>query len=166
MIKCPVCNQEMLEGVIYCLDCGARLHSSVKIEATLDKSFFQTDKFKNIPGSQTTIMPSQEIYLVVLETGQVFTLPVEDEYIVGRTSDEQPIFPEIDLTPFNGYQGGVSRLHATIKAKDKTVTITDLGSTNGTRINNVKIEPNNPKPIKHGDIITFGNVKTRMLFYK
>ena len=166
MIKCPVCNSEMLEGVIYCLDCGARLHSSVKIEATFDDSLIQTDRFKNIQGKQTTIVPSQEIYLVVLQTGQIFTLPFEDEYIVGRTSDEQPIFPEIDLTPFNGYQGGVSRLHATIKAKDSSVTITDLGSTNGTRINNVRIEPNNPHPINHGDIITFGNIKTRVLFYK
>lgn len=166
MIKCPVCNMDMLEGTIYCLDCGARLHSSVKITPTLDNPFEQTDRPSNIPSPQSTILPAQEVYLVILETGQVFTLPCEDEYIVGRTSDDQPIFPEIDLTPFDGYKAGVSRLHATIKAKESSVTITDLGSTNGTRVNNIRLEPNDPYQIKHGDIITFGKIKTRMLFYK
>ncbi len=166
MIKCPVCNMDMLEGTIYCLDCGARLHSSVKIAPTLENPYEQPKRQSSPLNTQSTIIPSQEIYLVVLETGQVFTLPCEDEYIVGRTSDDQPIFPEIDLTPFDGFQGGVSRLHATIKTKESNVTITDLGSTNGTRVNNIRLEPNDPHPIKHGDIITFGKIKTRMLFNK
>jgi pSer/pThr/pTyr-binding forkhead associated (FHA) protein len=166
MIKCPVCNMDMLEGTIYCLDCGARLHSSVKIAPTLEHPYEQPKRQSSPLNSQSSILPAQEIYLVVLETGQVFTLPCEDEYIVGRTSDDQPIFPEIDLTPFDGFKGGVSRLHATIKAKESNITITDLGSTNGTRVNNVRLEPNDPHQVKHGDIITFGKIKTRMLFYK
>ena len=50
----------------------------------------------------------------------------------------------------------VSRKHATIKTTAKTCRVTDLGSANGTLVDGEKLEPNSPKLIKSGAVITIG----------
>lgn len=50
---------------------------------------------------------------------------------------------------------GVSRIHAVIKKENGSVFIKDLGSTNGTYINNKKIEKNELVKAKYGDLISF-----------
>ena len=46
--------------------------------------------------------------------------------------------------------------HADLLVEDESFTVTDIGSTNGTLVNGVKLEPNAPKQIQPGDEITFG----------
>ncbi|MCL5103381.1 MAG: FHA domain-containing protein [Armatimonadetes bacterium] len=46
--------------------------------------------------------------------------------------------------------------HAELLAEDGRFTITDLGSTNGTLVNGVKLEPNMPRELQPGDEITLG----------
>jgi pSer/pThr/pTyr-binding forkhead associated (FHA) protein len=43
------------------------------------------------------------------------------------------------------------------------ITVTDLGSVNGTRINGRKITAHIPHPIKNGDILTLGKFKIQVL---
>ncbi len=54
---------------------------------------------------------------------------------------------------------GISRVHALIKKEGDGVFIKDLGSTNGTYINNKKIEANVMVPAKYGDLISFAGVE-------
>ena len=52
---------------------------------------------------------------------------------------------------------GVSRRHAQVKRQpDGSLALLDLGSTNGTKINGIAIEPNILVPLKDGDRITLG----------
>jgi hypothetical protein len=52
---------------------------------------------------------------------------------------------------------GVSRRHAQIKRQpDGSLALLDLGSTNGTKINGIAIEPNILVPLRDGDRITLG----------
>ena len=46
--------------------------------------------------------------------------------------------------------------HADLLVEDESFTVTDIGSTNGTLVNGVKLDPNSPKQIQSGDEITFG----------
>ncbi len=103
------------------------------------------------------------VFFKILETGQ--TIPLEDgeEFTLGRISGSQPILPDIDLTPYKAYEGGVSRLHATIKIDHDQVTITDLGSANGTRINSKKIAAHQAYPLSNEDILSLGKFKAQIL---
>ncbi|MCE5313711.1 MAG: FHA domain-containing protein [Armatimonadota bacterium] len=50
----------------------------------------------------------------------------------------------------------ISGRHADLSFDDGVFTITDVGSTNGTLVNGVKLEPNAPKEVRDGDEITIG----------
>lgn len=58
-----------------------------------------------------------------------------------------------------GADTGVSRAHASIVNQGGSLTITDLGSTNGTYVNGVKIAA--PTPLKPGDLVILGTVRLR-----
>ncbi|GAB4572758.1 MAG: hypothetical protein Kow0077_13110 [Anaerolineae bacterium] len=51
---------------------------------------------------------------------------------------------------------GVSRLHARLDYAHEQVTITDLGSTNGTYVNRHRIPPHEPRRLKAGDVLNLG----------
>ncbi|KJU87575.1 secreted protein containing von Willebrand factor, type A [Candidatus Magnetobacterium bavaricum] len=51
--------------------------------------------------------------------------------------------------------------HATIEYKDGHFYLEDLRSSNGTKLNNIKIEPNKPMRLKSGDEIIFDTYKFR-----
>jgi adenylate cyclase len=78
-----------------------------------------------------------------------YSLPETASVIVGRspTSD----FPIIDPT--------ISRRHAQILRQDEKILVRDLGSSNGTYVNGVRVESAELKP---GDLVTFGKVMFRL----
>jgi len=54
-------------------------------------------------------------------------------------------------------------LHAVIKLGQQRVSIRDLGSANGTRVNGERIIPNVDFPIKHGDSIALGKLMIQVI---
>ena len=67
--------------------------------------------------------------------------------------------PTVDLTNFGAYEKGVSRNHATIRrSAEGKLTLTDLGSANGTYMNTNMLEPHHPYPIKSGDVFRLANL--------
>jgi ABC-type multidrug transport system ATPase subunit len=66
---------------------------------------------------------------------------------LGRVADNTVVLEDV----------GVSRYHARIEWIDSQPHLTDLGSANGTTINNAKIPPNVPNPIKFSDNILISN---------
>jgi hypothetical protein len=65
----------------------------------------------------------------------------------------------IDLTPYGGAVHGVSRRHLEIHGDEHHIYVTDLGSTNGTRLNSGLLQPRIPYTIKDGDIVSLGNLE-------
>ena len=80
------------------------------------------------------------------------------EITIGREDPISGIHPEIDLTPFGGESGGVSRQHARLIRSGEQWSIVDLGSTNYTRVDGVRIEPGAPHPLKDGARLQFGRL--------
>lgn len=97
------------------------------------------------------------------DNGQILELKEGKEYSIGRQYKGQPILPDIDLTPFKGYDWGISRLHASIRAVSKKVYVTDLGSSNGTWINGERIAPNKPYELDNRDIFLLGRLQVQVL---
>ena len=97
--------------------------------------------------------------LVVVDSGQVLLLPTDkNEVTIGREDPVSNIYPEIDLTPHGGEQGGVSRQHARLIHSGGQWMLYDLNSTNYTRLDGVRLEPNKPQPLHDGAKVQFGRV--------
>ena len=71
--------------------------------------------------------------------------------------------PDIDLSPYQAYARGVSRLHAVLKRESSHVFLMDLGSANGTFVNGKRLNPNVDHSIANGDVIALGKLKIQVL---
>jgi len=86
-----------------------------------------------------------------------------------RRLDEPEItLPLTRVTSF-GRDGGntfiidsefVSAHHATVTYRDGTWWITDLGSTNGTSLNEIQLQA--PAPLDYGDVVCLGDIQFRL----
>jgi serine/threonine-protein kinase len=103
-----------------------------------------------------------DISLHVIETGKIMPLRHKHKYVIGRYDGDST--PDVDLTPFNAANKGVSRLHAEILISERReVLLLDLDSTNGTWINGEKASPGEPVPLHNGDLISFGKLVLQAL---
>ncbi|MDW8227707.1 MAG: FHA domain-containing protein [Anaerolineales bacterium] len=101
--------------------------------------------------------------LHIIESGQIIPLAEQTEFTLGRVAEGQPIVPDIDLSPYNAYANGVSRLHCAIKLIQGQVYVVDLGSSNGTYLNGMRLTPYTEMPVTDGDIIYLGQLKIQLL---
>src|SRR5579859_5137475 len=81
---------------------------------------------------------------------------------VGRRDRIRNVSPAIDLTSLDEGKS-VSREHAVITLEDGTVSVVDAGSSNGIRVNGEAVETGEPRALKDGDLVAFGEVE---LVYK
>ena len=84
---------------------------------------------------------------IVLPSGERFTL-TESVISVGRHPESNLVLADPN----------VSRNHAEIRPQGDRYLVVDLGSTNGTRVNGVRIDK---QTLEDGDEITFGNTRMR-----
>jgi len=103
------------------------------------------------------------VSLHLLDCGQILPLAGRTEFTLGRVAEGQPILPDVDLSAYEAYSLGVSRLHAVLKIKPDSICIMDLGSSNGSRVNGQKIPPNQDITLNHADVISLGKFKMQVL---
>ncbi len=173
MILCPNCKHQELTGALFCSECGAQLHEyddwttqsfSKDTPDSVSNPVISSQPTKpKISMSTDTIPPDEVVGLLVIDANRMIHLRGRSEYTLGRISDDQPIVPDVDLTEFEAYLQGVSRLHAALKIGEQRISIRDLGSSNGTRVNGQKIVPNIDYPLKHGDAIALGKMKIQIV---
>jgi pSer/pThr/pTyr-binding forkhead associated (FHA) protein len=163
MIMCPSCQHQEVEGALFCSDCGAQLHTGSLVTQNIHTNGIRNEALNAIPQGQKNALATGSLSLQLLEGGHLLPLANRNEFTMGRVSDGQTIMPDIDLTPYQAYENGVSRLHAVLKKNDNRVIIMDLGSSNGTYVNGVRLKPENEYPLSHGNIIALGKLKIQFL---
>jgi len=89
---------------------------------------------------------------LVSKDGSLSFLLKQKVYSIGRREGNDIVIPD----PY------CSGRHAELRASEDSFQITDLGSTNGTLVNGVRIEPNSPTEIRIGDEVTVGNTVLRL----
>jgi hypothetical protein len=165
MIICPNCQHKEMSGAIYCSNCGAQL-----IDMTIATHKIQTDE--PLPGADQEAGEARPtppgklqswISLNLIDSGQVLPLADRNEFTLGRSAEGQPIVPDVDLSPYNAYANGVSRLHALLKLVKGQVVLVDLGSSNGTYLNGNRLSPYAEMLVANGDIVYLGKLKIQLL---
>ncbi len=133
--RCPVCGRINKLGARFCGGCGTALVAR--------------------PPARLQVLGAK---------GVLWERPLlenENPFTIGRRSISRNIFPHLDLT-YSDPNAYISRRHAQIVADARGYTIEDLNSENGTFVNDMRLAPNRPIPLRNGDVVQIG--KLQMLF--
>ncbi len=177
-IICPNCDAPAQEGAAFCDNCGAPLPAGVcphcQAPVRLDAHFCDhcgrplREQPAEVVVTYDDLAPEggaaaeKAPRLLVLPGEHVLALmPEQDSYVIGRIDPASGSYPEVDLVPFGGEEGGVSRRHAQITRRDDRYFIEDLNSVNYTFVNKHKIVVGNVFPLQDGDEIRLGRVLLR-----
>ncbi|HEX6819365.1 MAG TPA: FHA domain-containing protein [Ktedonobacterales bacterium] len=158
-VRCSL-GHENPEGSAFCDECGERLapaagSSTPGAVATVPDASAPAAT----PAPVATAAPATETArLVVQADSQTFDLTGKNEVVIGREDPVSNIYPDIDLTPHGGEEGGVSRLHAKLYQTGGQYLVEDQNSTNFTFVNRQKLAPKTPTPIHNGDELRLGRV--------
>jgi len=94
----------------------------------------------------------------MIESGDVFHVPVRSAIMIGRSDQEQTVKLDVDLTPHGGYQKGVSRRHAIIMVREDHLVLRGLSTTNGTWINGTLLATGEESLLHDGDELMIGRL--------
>jgi hypothetical protein len=132
--------------------------SSINSQPTLDDAAMPTV-------IESTVQPASQTWgMLIFDDGSQLSLSGE-RAVVGRyDNDLGGVQPEVDLSRKQGADT-VSRIHAALEHTGNSSTLTDLNSTNATRVNNKRLEPDKPTPINDGDALQFGKVHVTFKAY-
>jgi hypothetical protein len=154
-VRCSL-GHENPDGSMFCDECGERLEPQGQGAAAAAP--VSTAGSAPAAVAAAPIAPAGVAKLVVESDNATFDLSGKSEAMIGREDPVSNIYPDVDLTPHGGEEGGVSRLHAKIFLQGSQYMIEDQNSTNFTFVNRQKLQPKTPTPIKDGDEIRLGRV--------
>lgn len=164
MIICSDCQYPNLLGAVYCSECGTALVvSGAPITQDMRAVASGATAHMTPPASEPVLRTDNWITLHILDTGEMLPLEEHNEFTLGRTSDGQPVMPDIDLSPYDAYGKGVSRLHAVLRRGISDVVLVDLDSANGTFINGKRLTANEEWALANGDVVALGRLKFQVL---
>lgn len=145
IVFCGFCGGRIAADDIFCAHCGSQ-----QPLAGVDSS------------AQLARATAKLIVAGTTELDASFNLQ-RDSNLVGRTDPLSNIFPEVDLSRFDP-QTKVSRRHARIWREGDAFLVEDLGSVNGTVINDIiRLEPRQPRALDSGDRIKLGETTLHFL---
>jgi len=146
-VYCGFCGGRIAADDVFCAHCGARQ----PLAAVSSSSLLHT------------VRPTAKLVVTgTTELDASFILQ-KDSNLLGRTDPHSNIFPEIDLSRFDP-ETKVSRRHARIWIEGETFLVEDLGSVNGTVINDsVRLAPRQPRVLDSGDKLRVGETTLHFL---
>lgn len=103
--------------------------------------------------------PPWVVELRIHDTPITIRLEVEKELSIGRSDVGTETYPDLDMTPYGGLDKGVSRQHAALLADARQLMLVDHNSTNGTFVNGLRLRPDLPFRLRHGDTIHLGQLR-------
>jgi hypothetical protein len=164
---CPSCGAQNPAGEAFCANCGVSMLGGPAPAAvdTNPASAAPPAPLATPEPAVATAVPAApaalSARLIVEADNQEFDLGGKDNVVIGREDAVSNIFPDVDLTPHGGEEGGVSRLHARIFVENGQYMIEDENSTNFTFLNRQRLAGKTPTELHDNDEIKLGRVLLR-----
>jgi CRP-like cAMP-binding protein len=115
----------------------------------------------------TVMLPAEKATrhrLIDLATGTSFPFSNGDETTIGRADPVTGILPDVDLTPVDTNRS-VSRRHAKIlRTGSEYHVLEEVGTVNGTYVNDQRIPTGIPVTIHSGDMVKIGLIAMKVAF--
>src|SRR6266567_9595296 len=162
---CPSCGTVNAPGEAFCSNCGVSLLGAPDAQAAVSNPAIA-------PAPDVTAVPAPapapvaapaalNARLIVEADNQEFDISGKDNIVIGREDAVSNIYPDVDLTPHGGEEGGVSRMHAHIFVENGQYMLEDENSTNFTFLNRQRLNGKTPTPLHDNDEIRLGRVLLR-----
>ncbi len=173
---CYKCGHVNRPGVIFCDNCGSQVGTGAHgvagstrtvrpgIMHHLSDEFIET---LDIQQARRTFRPGTSVF----EQNMVLRMQIQGvmeplilrpfegkQILLGRNDPDDQFRPDVDLVPYDGYRLGISRRHAALTLTGRRLDIQDLSSSNGTQLNDVPLDSNEPHQIRDGDQLKLGNM--------
>ncbi len=179
--SCPVCKKTNRVGVLICESCGANLViGSAVVIGTRQISSNGTGPLVNkvrrtgehervvevsaLSNSAQMFTAAMLLRLEIEGTETPILVHPKSETSLGRRDPAAGNMPDVDLTAYAAYRLGVSRKHAILRQKEDRLEIYDLGSSNGTTVNGLRLLPHRPQLLRDGDELALGKMNIRISF--
>jgi hypothetical protein len=154
---CPSCGAINPAGEAFCSNCGSMLGAAAATSAPA-QAVSPAPAAAPVMSSAPAALNAK---IIVESDNQEFDLSGKDNILIGREDAVSNIFPDVDLTPHGGEEGGVSRMHARIFVESGQYLLEDENSTNFTFLNRQKLTAKTPTPLHDDDEIKLGRVLLR-----
>jgi hypothetical protein len=127
-----------------------------------------------LPGNLDTFSPEDvTVYPPAPKPGRLYSVDLDSSYILpgaaemilGRRDPSSGSYPDIDLSNQGVPSASVSRRHAHLTWDGSQLQLEDLGSTNFTQVNGIKLDPGQKISLKNGDEVRLGKVLLIYLAY-
>src|SRR3990172_9058525 len=143
MQLCPHCGHQNREGVVFCDKCGIAL-----VPVPLSTRQLESDE----TGGGTDELGSDSVLILQVGTDPTpIMVQVHHEVVLGRITEQAEGKTYINLSKHGAVEQGVSRQHVRLQRDNKAVYVTDLNSTNGTKLNGELLPTSVEKRLRDGD---------------
>lgn len=185
MKHCLQCGSEVSQHAQQCGRCGHHFETANTLLANSG-----ADGSSDVDSGIMQLGPALEFTLYIGRDRVIMPFPVNGRLILGRAASsvettvltsptehndylsllgDKPIqfryFLEfLSLTSFEAELAGVSREHVAIHYDGRALTIEDLGSTNGTRLNGAYLSPGEQYELCEGDTLVLGALPMRVTY--
>lgn len=163
---CPVCKKKNELNAVVCGHCGAALEDpfmdpGAKTKTT-DMSALAPEQIKDWALHKAEV-PESGLAIYVEGASDPACIESRRAFVIGRkaggTSEDL-----LDLAPWGGYHLGLSRKHALIRRTEHGYEVLDLGSVNGTWLNDQRLVPHQAYPLTSGAHLRLGRMRLLVLF--
>ena len=109
------------------------------------------------------INESTQVFAFIWGTVERIYFDTSNVAILGRFDNQPKLTNKLDLSRYDALKKGVSRVHRQLLLYNNELYVSDLNSSNGTRINDVRLTPDKPYRLERGQIITLGFLSVQII---
>lgn len=166
---CPVCKHKNELDAGVCSHCGAALKDHYldpgSQTQTTDMSAFVPENMGDwVINVDPVTVPRDGIAVYIDGASAPAHMDTRAEFVLGRrvatTSGSL-----LDLSTLGGYHMGLSRRHALIRRMDHGYEVLDLGSVNGTWLNDERLVPHRAYPLASGSHLRLGRMRLYVFYH-
>lgn len=166
---CPSCRTSNKPDAVICERCGAQLNDPFKDSGhetkTADIKALTPEMVRDwmFKDSKEAAAPDRGIAFYVEGQSKPAYIDTKGDFVLGRKSGTTSEML-LDLTPFGGYNQGISRRHVAIRRTKESYEAIDLGSVNGTWLNEERLVPHMAYPLPSGSHLRLGRMRLYVLY--